>query len=52
MRFADDYTPLQALEVPHDVADEVYGDRGVHWTGRLTQHERVRVIPGAQLRIT
>jgi hypothetical protein len=51
VRFADDYTPLEALEVPRDVADELYGDRGVHWTGRLTQHDRVRVIPGSELRI-
>ena len=51
VRFADDYTPLEALEVPRDIADEVYGDRGVNWTGRLTRHERVRVIPGSELRI-
>ena len=33
VRFADDYTPYEALEVPSDVADVMYGDRGVHWTG-------------------
>ncbi|MEJ7786594.1 MAG: hypothetical protein WKF96_17470 [Solirubrobacteraceae bacterium] len=51
VRFADDYTPLEALEVPRDVADDVYGDRGVHWTGLLTRHDRVRVISGSELRI-
>lgn len=49
IRFADDYTPLEAIEVPRAVADEMYGDRGVHWTRRLVAYPTVRSIGGSQL---
>lgn len=49
IRFADDYTPLEALEVPRAVADEMYGDRGVHWTHGLIAQPNVRSIEGSQL---
>lgn len=49
IRLADDYSPLEAIEVPREVAVAHFEGRGVHWTKRFAADPGVRRIPGAAL---
>jgi hypothetical protein len=52
IRLADDYVPLEAIEVPRQVAIEHFDRRGVHWTRHFAADPRIRRIPGDDLRLT
>lgn len=51
IRLAPDYSPVEALEVPFEVIQEVYGTKPVRWSLRFASDPRVTVIPGDRLSV-
>lgn len=47
IRLDEDYSPLEAIEVPREVVEEYFGHGRVTWQKRLANDPRVRRIPGA-----
>jgi hypothetical protein len=49
IRFDEEYRPTEAIEVPREVIEELFGERRVTWTKALEADSRVRRISKADL---